>query len=229
MYNLDSFELTSFREALKLGIIDNYTISEEGFIGYSGKDECYAAAFSDSAIDKLIDKIDPSYPLYMLRGDELAKAFLKRYSQMEGEGFLEYIYSGEPISIELGTLTIRPLDSSYIDTISSIYKVTDEAYIKKRLESGVVLGLFEGSTLLGFVGEHFEGAMGMLEVFPEYRRRGYGELLESYKINQLLSLKRVPFCNIFHSNKISPILQEKLGLVKTEMDTWWINPIKKDL
>ena len=35
-------------------------------------------------------------------------------------------------------------------------------------------GAFVDGQLAGFVGEHSEGSMGMLEIFPAYRRRGLG-------------------------------------------------------
>ena len=75
---------------------------------------------------------------------------------------------------------------------------------------------------MGFIGEHFEGAMGMLEVFAPYRKRGLGAILESYKINQILSSGRTPYCNVSYDNAISLRLQDKIGLKKTRMDTWWI-------
>ena len=62
----------------------------------------------------------------------------------------------------------------------------------------------------------------MLEVMPEYRKRGYGTILEKQRINQTLSEHRTPYCKVLYGNDASLELQHKLGLKKTSLDTWWV-------
>ena len=47
--------------------------------------------------------------------------------------------------------------------------------------------------LMGFIGIHTEGAMGMLEVLPAYRRRGIASALTSRLAFETFARGRVPF------------------------------------
>ena len=67
--------------------------------------------------------------------------------------------------------------------------------------------------LAGFAGVHQEGALGMLEVVPAFRRRGLAEALEAAVIARVLEAGGFPYCHVRLGNTASESLQEKLGLV----------------
>jgi len=50
----------------------------------------------------------------------------------------------------------------------------------------------------------------MLEVLPEYRRRGIAYSLEAAMINRLREQKRIPYAQIFTTNSDSVFLQKNL-------------------
>ena len=58
--------------------------------------------------------------------------------------------------------------------------------------------------------------MGMLEVLPQFRRRGLAEVLEAALIAQQLERGRFPYCHVRHGNAASEALQKKLGLTFKE-------------
>ncbi len=135
-------------------------------------------------------------------------------------------------------LVIRQLDLSYADVIGEHYLLMPEPeFIRERIRAGVMYGAFaEKKTkvcentgkeneliLAGFIGEHEEGSMGMLEVFPEFRRQGIAEALESFCINRMLRKGRTPFCQIIKGNEASVRLQEKLGLRISGESIWWMH------
>lgn len=64
---------------------------------------------------------------------------------------------------------------------------------------------------VGFIGQHPEGSMGLLLIFPKYRRHGYAEELESYQINEIRAEGRTPYAHIITDNFKSISLQKKLG------------------
>lgn len=64
--------------------------------------------------------------------------------------------------------------------------------------------------------------MGLLEVLPRYRRKGYGAVLEAFLIRHMLSLGRTPFCQVFEGNTASEKLQQKLGMERSDQMTWWL-------
>ena len=64
--------------------------------------------------------------------------------------------------------------------------------------------------------------MGLLEVLPEYRRRGLGEALERNAINRALEAGWTPYGQVFCSNEVSRRLQEKLGMEFSDKYISWL-------
>ena len=83
-------------------------------------------------------------------------------------------------------------------------------------------GAFVDGQLAGFVGEYSEGSMGMLEIFPAYRRRGLGYALECFQINRYLSQGRVPFDQVVVGNEKSMSLQKKVGMELSRDTVSWL-------
>ena len=52
---------------------------------------------------------------------------------------------------------------------------------------GLLLG-YDQDRLIGFIQEYLEGSMGILCVFPEFRRRGFGAELQKHLILQTSEL-----------------------------------------
>jgi tRNA (guanine37-N1)-methyltransferase len=86
-----------------------------------------------------------------------------------------------------------------------------------------MFGIYDNNQLAGFIGVHSEGSIGMLEIFPEYRRRGFGYILEAFVIEKLLDLGYTPYCHVVEGNAPSYKLQEKLGYKKADKLSIWIN------
>lgn len=116
---------------------------------------------------------------------------------------------------------IRQLDITYLDYIMENYSSSEE-HMKERLNAGVMYGAFEEDRIIGFIGMHSEGSMGMLFVEEEYRKKGIGASLESHLINVQISNGFTPYCHIIEGNEKSLALQEKLGLYLADTPLWWI-------
>ncbi len=110
---------------------------------------------------------------------------------------------------------VRPLDASFASVVRERYSHPEylrQGELEGLLKQGLLLGGFEGGELVGFVGEHPGGSMGMLEVFPEHRGRGWGEALERAKIEDQLARGLRPWCEVWPENRDSLRLQRRLGL-----------------
>ena len=117
---------------------------------------------------------------------------------------------------------IRPLGPEHIGFVHEHYHMVDDiGYIRERIEAGMY-GAFVGGIIAGFVGTHDERSMGLLEILPEYRRLGLAYALEAHLINHLLSLGRVPFCQVSIRNEPSIELQKKLGLELSTTVIHWL-------
>ena len=117
---------------------------------------------------------------------------------------------------------IRKLGIQYLPIVNDFYQALGpDENNAEAFENEEVLGIFENHMLAGVIGRHPEGCIGMLHIFNEYRRKGFGEALEKAKINDLLDRNERIFEEVIEGNNASSFLQEKLGLVKGEKTIYW--------
>lgn len=117
---------------------------------------------------------------------------------------------------------IRRIGTEYFDTVTEHYQtIDDKDYLFERLEKGFIYGAFLEEKLVGFIGIHAEGSLGMLEVFPEYRGRKIAKALETHMINLSLEQGQVPFGQVKTDNLISMKLQASLGLCFSKTEVYW--------
>lgn len=129
----------------------------------------------------------------------------------------------EPLSVERPGVSVRPLTMADLDFVLENYHNPGAyaSHIRGRIEEGMLGGIIDGQ-LAGFAGIHQEGAMGMLEVLPQFRRRGLAEVLEAAVINQQLERGRLPYCHVKVGNTASEALQRKLGLTFDSRLVYWL-------
>ncbi|MGM9940734.1 MAG: GNAT family N-acetyltransferase [Bulleidia sp.] len=119
-------------------------------------------------------------------------------------------------------LTIVQADRSDIPLILSHYDKLEEWEIETIIEQGNLLIGYHDNVPVGFIGCHLEGAIGLLEVFEEYRRHGYGRALEAHMINTLLDRDLLCFGQIEKNNVKSIALQKSKGLVLDDRLQYWL-------
>lgn len=139
-----------------------------------------------------------------------------------GEAFHQMAYlSKAPVPLPDSPFPVRPLDNSWLPQVAAIHKEEDPEYLAERLEAGVMLGAFDGEVLAGFIGVHAEGSMGLLQVHPDYRRRGIGKLLEAHQINRHLARGETPYGSVLTTNVSSLALQRSLGMTASAPSFHW--------
>lgn len=136
----------------------------------------------------------------------------------------QWVYEKEAVP-PVPQADIRLLTEAYLSTAADHYTLVPDSsgYLQERIAAGQLWGLFEGERLAGFIGLHSEGAMGMLEILPEFRRRGYGYALESFLIRWQLEQGWQPYCHVVQGNEASTRLQKKLGLELCSQPALWID------
>lgn len=110
---------------------------------------------------------------------------------------------------------VRQLDESYFDTIWASYGPTgyaSERGLHKLLQSGGILGGFKGDELVGFVGEHPCGSIGMLTVFDGHRRHGWAQTLLLAKIREHMDRGWTPWAEVYPDNRASVSLMRRVGM-----------------
>ena len=120
-------------------------------------------------------------------------------------------------------ILVKELDISHFRIVKENYDVDVEAdYLYERLEESEIFGGYAGSDLVGFVGTHAEGSIGILKVFDKFRRKGYGEALTSFMVNHQLAKNVVPYVQISVHNEASLALVYKLGFELSIDKIYWL-------
>lgn len=152
--------------------------------------------------------------------DELEKRF--GFDRLNPCWQVGYLRTMAPAAPDCGA-EIRQLEPSHLPAVVEHYAENgvDDGYLSGLIEQGELYGAFEGETLMAFIGRHAEGSMGLLEVLPQYRRRGLGRLLQSHLIDLELSRGRVPYGQVFDGNEASLALQQSLGMTRSMGRLYW--------
>lgn len=129
--------------------------------------------------------------------------------------------SQKPFKIK-GDLRFCFAERAQIERIQKDYDKESPENIEKLAADKKIFCAFSGEAFVGFIGEHPEGSMGMLHVFPEYRRKGYAEALESLLANEYIKQDRIPYGHVVVGNDASMALQKKLGFQVANEKLYWL-------
>ena len=162
------------------------------------------------------------YKVMQICQDILMEYVQKKYGFKEKLICRQALCKNNPTPYSQRKLDITEAGAEDFLTIRRYYhKLEDEEllHIIKRRE--LFIGRFEGNEV-GFIGQHLEGSMGLLEVFPEYRKQGFGEELERYMIYKVREQGLLPFCQVEVGNDCSMRLQQRLGMIISEKLVYWL-------
>lgn len=155
---------------------------------------------------------------------ETARAAAYEKLGLKGEtACFQVVYTSKNSRSLKGNLNFRIPERAEIEKIKREYHLESPENIEKLCSAKKIwCGFSKSGDFIGFIGRHPEGSMGLLQVFPEYRRRGYGEELESFMINRFLEEGRVPYAHIIVDNEKSMNLQKKLGYEVADKKIYWL-------
>lgn len=127
----------------------------------------------------------------------------------------------EPVPVRT-ELSIRHPDEKDFQAFAESYEMGGGDELREDFASPDFLGGYLGEEFVGYIGVHGEGSMGLLHVFPPYRRRGYAEALYGTLINNQLQKGRLPFAQIIADNEKSLQLQWKMGVRISDGLVYWL-------
>ena len=207
---------------------------ENGAVLYQGSEGTIARKEDDGAVitdildgQRLCALLDglklPKLELLTVKSRETADELAQHFHWNGRNPCSQWVYC-RPEPPEQMSCDIRPLTQAYAAVAAEHYHLIDDSlsYLTARIAAGRMWGLFEDGRLAGFIGMHSEGSMGMLEILPEYRRKGYGYALEAFLIAWHLQQGWTPYCHVIDGNEASLHLQKKLGLEQAEMPAIWV-------
>ena len=167
---------------------------------------------------KLISKITTDVPL-VTHSKELTALAIEEKGYNHNVPCYQAVYLDEPPELK-NSLEIRPLREDEVHEAVEMYHFDLESALM-HIRCGLVYGGIYEDKIVGMVGFHYQGSMGMLSVKPEFRRMGFGEELEKFIIRKKLGLGGIPYCQVVEGNSASLALQRKLGLrISANMLSW---------
>ena len=172
--------------------------------------------------DRLLDNLPNGENHIVAYNLALAKLVEQKLGYKKRVPCYQAVYRKEPFVLdELRELEIRPLREEEAAQASETYFDSIEE-AKKHIRLGLVYGGFYAGEFAAMIGLHYEGSMGLLVVKEKYRRRGFGEVMEKYLINDRLKMGRTPYCQVIEGNDASLNLQRKLGLDISQNMLYWM-------
>ena len=170
----------------------------------------------------LLDRyISPDCSLLMVSDYELGQTAFSKYGFEEKLECYQVAYYGEKPTVDT-SLSVREADEHDLPMLIENYQlISPEELAQVVRRRSILLGYDQGQ-LVGFIGEHLEGSMGILYVFPEYRRRGFGTALQTYLIARTMEKGYIPFGQVEKDNQNSLRLQEKIGMTRSDDLVVWM-------
>ncbi|MGN0143883.1 MAG: GNAT family N-acetyltransferase [Clostridium sp.] len=170
---------------------------------------------------KLLENLD-SVNLIVAHDKAVADYIQNKFKLNDRLECVQAVYLKNVCDYKNNKLQVKKLGAEHIDILTEHYDILSEDEIKELLKRGNIFGGYKEETMVGFVGMHLEGSLGLLNVFPEYRKSGYGTVLESFMINYMLNKGDIPFAQIETDNKKSLLLQKKLGFDISKDKLYWM-------
>ena len=123
-------------------------------------------------------------------------------------------------------LAIRPFRLEELPAFRAHYTREDEDQAREHIQRGELFAAEYEGQLAGFMGLHADGSMGLLQVFPEYRKLGIGRAIEIFFINFCLDRGWIPYGQVRCDNAASFSLQKHLGMTMDPTKTlcWLFAP-----
>ena len=207
-------------EALRRGLGVIASAAERGVLVSAHEDSCGMLSCAD--VETALTLLDGRrFPLLSIHQAELESPLCRELGMETWMRCRQAVYLGKepPAATEED---IRPLTGEHLDFLQANYRHEDSEYLAWLLERRALFGAFREEKLVGFIGKHAEGSMGLLEVLPSFRRQGVGESLERFLIAREVERGNLPYCHVFTDNQASLALQQKLGLTLAEGSVIWL-------
>lgn len=136
---------------------------------------------------------------------------------------LQYCLATRALRPLSGIANIRPLRVNEAEFVVEHYAMEDDIeHVRNLIHDGKMFGAEVDGELAAFIGFHRDGSSGMLEVMPEFRRKGIGTELETFFQNYQLEKGWMPYGHVYLTNTASLKMQSKLGLAVSADCIWWV-------
>ncbi len=173
MMNIDGIDCLDLDRVLKRGSGEIVADTEHALLVRDSVSGAYLLACTDNVTGlSLLDRyVGSDCGLLMVSDHALGITAFERYGFSEKIECYQVAYYGEKPSVD-GRLTIREADEHDLPILTGNYGMVSPEELEKLVGRKSVLLGYDGERLIGFIGEHLEGSMGLLHVFPNTGAKG---------------------------------------------------------
>ena len=169
--NISTIDYVVFEKILKRGTAEVLEDKENALFIYDTLSEGYFLACEDfdlgmSILDKYIDDIH----LLMVTNTKIGDEAYKKYGFDGKSDCYQFAYYEKDID-EGDLISFREASKADIPVLLDNYDKISAEEMEKEVSLGNISLGYDGKNLVGFMGEYLEGSMGLLYIFPEFRRR----------------------------------------------------------
>lgn len=180
--------------------------------------------FEDTALLVVHDKEDAVRAEQELGMNLISGCYLSTYTKKE-KASVAGLYRPDGKPLENGRasgLQIRPLGMEHAELVIEAHPDTEEMYLYERALNGFMYGAFIEERLVGMIGFTDCGDIGLLYVYPNYRRMHIGKALMTYLVNETLERGQTPYCMVEGENEAAIRLLEDMGMYQAKSEIYWL-------
>ena len=221
--DLSRIEYLGARRVLKRGSGEILAEQEDAVLVRDSVSGAYLLACEnrEAGLSLLEAHVGPDCRLLMISDCGLGRQAFARFGFEEKLECFQFAWYGSPPEPD-GRLSFRTAGKEDLPLLIRTYHLISPEEMTQVVERGTMLIGYRQDQLIGFIGEHLEGSLGLLYVFPEFRKQGFATALEKEAIARTLAKGFVPFGQVEKDNAASLKLQEKLGLARSEGLICWM-------
>ncbi len=221
--NLNTIDYVVFDKMIKRGTAKILENTESALFLYDTKSEGYYLACEDVDLGmSILDKyVDESFHLMMVTNILIGEKAYEKYGFDGKYDCYQFAYYGKSVDLD-SSITTRVATKDDLPMLLSYYDLISPEEMEKEVSIGNIILGYDNETLIGFMGEHLEGSMGLLYVLPEHRRKGYASSLEKHLIKMNLDQGFIPYGHVVEDNTASIELQKKLGFEQSKKLIRWM-------
>lgn len=223
----DLFLFAEMKEVYRLGNCDVLYEENDGILLYDHTSKnYYSSAKTLAGAKDIAHKLPQDYGMLIAHDEFLLQLDKNEFSYQGLLKFYNHVYDKRTkYIIPENDFTFKMLDEQYLEIIKkhySIEELCDDEYLLGRIKDGM-MGAFIDEKIVGFIGIHDNGAVGLLEVFPEYQGKHIATYLQCNYVNYLIDKKYegTIYTQTKENNEISIRIQKKLNFRKAEKLALW--------
>jgi len=222
---VNSITYTDMIEPIRRGTAEVLSANENGVLMLETNSGIYmiAADTSEDGVRLLSLVKNPELMSIHRRGT--ANEAMRRYGMAVTMECYTAVWTDQlPPAAPFSAFDICELKAEHVQFVTDLYKHPNIGswYIEGRIAAGEMFGAFSGNDMVGFIGLHEEGSMGMLEVAGKFRRQGVATCLISYLCAWLMMRGRTPFSQFTTDNSPSRSLHEHMGFEISIDPVYWL-------